>query len=115
MDGKFLRRPMHGREIPPIDQDLSLYAVQLREWNGFVFVNLGAAPAKDPEHYFHADAAALQNWPLAGLRVGHSQDLNMRCNAKILWVNLKRRLHFSGVYPNFRRLVPIYRRRAIEP
>ncbi len=115
LDGKFLRRPMHGREIPDIDQDLSLYAVQLREWNGFVFVNLAAAPARDPEHYFHADAAALQNWPLAGLRIAHSQDRTVQCNWKILWENYNECLHCPGVHPNLSRLVPIYRRGIMEP
>ena len=115
LDGKFLRRPAHGRELPEMALDLSLYAIQLREWNGFVFVNLDPAPASAPEHYFQADAAALQNWPLAGLRIAHAQERTVQCNWKVLWENYNECLHCPGVHPNLSRLVPIYRRGIMEP
>lgn len=115
LDGKFLRRPLQGRSVPDSGADLSLYTLAVRQWNGFVFVNLNAAETSRPEEHFRADALALTNWPLTDLRVAHRQERTVQCNWKILWENYNECLHCPNVHPTLSRLVPIYRRGIMEP
>ncbi|MGA3157690.1 MAG: aromatic ring-hydroxylating dioxygenase subunit alpha [Steroidobacteraceae bacterium] len=115
LDGRFLRRPAHARPESEGIRNLKLHAVQIKEWQGFIFINLLTQAAPDPETFFQADAAMLKNWPLARLRVAHAQERTVRSNWKILWENYNECLHCPGVHPSLGRLVPIYRRGIMEP
>jgi len=116
LDGRFLRRPLQGRAVPADHTSgLDLYAVGVREWRGFVFVNLSAESVAEPEEAFASDALALRNWPLQHLSVAHEQERMVHCNWKILWENYHECLHCPSVHPALSHLVPIYRRGIMEP
>ena len=116
LDGRFLRRALHGRSLPADGTEgLALYELGVREWRGFVFVNLSAAPLAEPEQFFAADALALRNWPLERLVVAHEQERVVHSNWKVLWDNYNECLHCPSVHPALSRLVPIYRRGIMEP
>lgn len=115
LDGRFLRRPAHAHPESDGIRNLRLHRVQIKEWQGFIFVNLSDQAAADPESFFPADAQTLQNWPLQSLKIAHSQQRTVRSNWKILWENYNECLHCPGVHPALARLVPIYRRGIMEP
>lgn len=90
--------------------DHPLYPVSVREWRGFVFVNLAAEPVASLEDTFDPASGDLANWPLEDLVVGHRFVKLMKCNWKIFWENFNECLHCPNVHPELSKLVPIYGR-----
>ena len=94
-------------------KDFSLYAVALREWNGFVFISLAASPPPF-ESGFDAPLTRLDSWPMARLRTAHTFSKVMNCNWKVFWENYNECLHCPTVHPSLSRLVPIFARALME-
>jgi Rieske 2Fe-2S family protein len=92
---------------------LSLYKVQIDEWRGFIFINLGAEPASPLQNSFD-QPQALANWPLETLQLGHSFCKTMACNWKVFWENFNECLHCPGIHPELGKLVPLYRQFLME-
>ena len=46
LDGRFLRRPAHARPESDGIRNLKLHAIQIKEWQGFIFVNLAMSPRR---------------------------------------------------------------------
>jgi Rieske 2Fe-2S family protein len=115
LQGRLARVPQFDRPQPEGTGALGLYPVALRDWQGFIFVNLhsGAAPALEAGLASSTDA--LAHWPLASLKVGHTQTRTLQCNWKVFWENYNECLHCPGVHPSLSALVPIYRRGIMEP
>ena len=120
LSGRLTRMPVHDRPRPEGLAGLGLYPVAVRDWHGFLFVNL-ATPGSDSaaavptlESGFVAAADALAHWPLATLKLGHSHTRTLHCNWKIFWENYHECLHCPGVHPRLSTLVPIYRRGIME-
>jgi Rieske 2Fe-2S family protein len=90
--------------------DYPLYGVPLSVWRGFVFVNLGDAPAGSAASTFDPQSGDLANWPLEELVSGHVARKTMACNWKIFWENFNECLHCPGVHKHLSQLVPIYGR-----
>ena len=90
-------------------KDWSLYPVQVREWNGLVFVCLAADPPPFGS-MFDAPADRLDAWNMAGLATGHTFTKTIRCNWKAFWENYNECLHCPGVHPELCKLVPVYGR-----
>lgn len=86
--------------------DHGLYPVHVRDWNGFLFLCLADAP---PELVPDLGLAALDNWPMAGLKTGHRLVKDLNCNWKIFWENYNECLHCPGIHPELCDMVPIYR------
>lgn len=121
MRGRLITCPYHawaygddGRLVstafatPTDDFDKSAHAlkpVHVKVWNGFVFVSLADTPAE-----FSPDLglAALDNWPMSELVVGHSLEKKVACNWKVFWENYNECLHCPGVHPELTRTVPVY-------
>jgi glycine betaine catabolism A len=112
--GELLRTPAFGRPEPAGLRELGLYGIQLRNWNGFVFINLSPTDQRPLETGFIGGADTLRHWPLADLKVGHSHSRTLRSNWKIFWENYNECLHCAGVHPALSRMVPIYRRGILE-
>lgn len=120
--GKLIRCPYHafafnaadgtlvatGHAVPTPDFDRAEHAlrpVSCRSWNGFLFLNLSTTPGE-----IHADVGlnTLDNWPMAGLAVGHRWESEIACNWKTFWENYSECLHCPGIHPELCDLVPIY-------
>jgi Rieske 2Fe-2S family protein len=93
-------------------EQFSLYEVALREWNGFVFINLDAAPTPI-DQVFRPSSRHLSNWPMEKLVVGHVMRTTLACNWKIFWENFSECYHCPGIHPELSSLVPIYGRRMM--
>ena len=86
-------------------QDNGLLAVSHVVWNGFLFLNLHAAPGPlCPD----AGLTALANWPMETLVTGHRHERILDCNWKVFWENYSECLHFPGIHPELSDMVPIY-------
>lgn len=120
--GKLIRCPYHafaysaadGRlvstahAVPTADLDrkaMGLKPVSMRDWNGFLFLNLSANPGP-----LWADVGldSLANWPMAGLETGHRWQTDIACNWKAFWENYSECLHCPGIHPELCDMVPIY-------
>jgi Rieske 2Fe-2S family protein len=93
--------------------DYPLYKVNVKEWNGFVFVALTGDPPPF-EKIFDLPLHRLDAWPLQELVVGHVLLKTMESNWKIFWENYNECLHCPGVHPKLSQLVPIYGRGLLE-
>ncbi len=87
-------------------EDHGLFAVHVRDWNGFLYVCL----AHDaPEFAPDMGVRSLDSWPMATLVTGHRMEKRLKCNWKIFWENYNECLHCPGVHPELCDMVPIYR------
>ncbi|MBV9620002.1 MAG: aromatic ring-hydroxylating dioxygenase subunit alpha, partial [Gammaproteobacteria bacterium] len=94
-------------------RDYPLYALPVREWQGFVFVALSADPPPFAAS-FDLGLHRLDAWQLGGLAVGHRLQKTIRCNWKVFWENYNECLHCPGVHPRLAQLVPIFGRALLE-
>ncbi|VDC21285.1 aromatic ring-hydroxylating oxygenase subunit alpha [Pseudogemmobacter humi] len=82
-----------------------LQPVAHQVWNGFILVNLAAAPGPlTPD----VPLASLDNWPAAGLLTGHRWQTEIACNWKVFWENYSECLHCPGIHPELCEMVPLY-------
>jgi Rieske 2Fe-2S family protein len=93
--------------------DYPLYKINVKEWNGFIFVALNPAPPPF-EKSFDVPLNRLDAWPLAELIVGHVLRKTVRSNWKIFWENYNECLHCPGVHRQLSQLVPIFGRGLLE-
>ena len=93
--------------------DYPLYKINVREWNGFIFVALTENPPAF-ERIFDLPLNRLDAWPLSELIVGHVLLKTLQSNWKIFWENYNECLHCPGVHPKLSNLVPIYGRGLLE-
>jgi Rieske 2Fe-2S family protein len=119
LSGQLDRIPSAGRPHHVSIPDSPLHEAAVHEWRGFLYAHLGRPPAlpagAPPATHFSANSEAVCHWPLEDLVVGHRLTQRMRCNWKIFWENYNECLHCPNVHPALSSLVPIYRRRIMEP
>lgn len=85
--------------------DHGLIPVAITVWQGFVFLNLSAAPGLlEPD----MGRDYLNNWPMDNLVTGHRMVTDIACNWKVFWENYNECLHCPGVHPELCDMVPIY-------
>lgn len=109
LDGRLIATG-HMREVPGFDRAAhGLFPVGVAEWKGCIFLHLSENSA-DFAATHGPDLAALENWPVGDLRVGHRHRAVIGCNWKIFWENFNECLHCPGVHPELCDLVPIYGR-----
>jgi Rieske 2Fe-2S family protein len=93
-------------------EDNGLLPVALRLWNGFVFLCLADTPPAFAPDIGDGDAsaglAALDNWPMDRLVVGHQLEATIACNWKIFWENYNECLHCPGIHSQLSARVPVY-------
>ena len=95
---------------------LGLFPVALNEWRGCLFVNLDPdAIGNENNVPFQRPASDLVNYPLENMVTGHEWRSEIACNWKIFWENFNECLHCPNIHPELVDLVPLYRRRIINP
>ena len=113
LDGRLARTP---NWTPGPDFDPSahgLFPVAVREWRGFIFVNLHAgAPAL--EQALDPSPDDLKNWPLEALVTVHTRERKLHCNWKIFWENFLECYHCPNIHKELCELVPIYKRSLMD-
>jgi len=114
LNGELARIPSAGRAHHVVPGESALYSIALKEWKGFVYVNLGEA-GKGISENFNGNTDTLAHWPLEDLVIGHRLTKRLACNWKIFWENYNECLHCPGVHPGLSSLVPIYKRGIMEP
>ncbi len=111
LDGRLQRTPHLS-----VDRErLSLHAVGLAEWAGFVFLRVDGGAASDG-----ADLAAqlgpvpqrVRRYPLADLRCGWQRQYDVAANWKVVLENYNECYHCAGVHPELCRIVPAFRDRG---
>ncbi len=93
--------------------DYPLYKINVKEWNGFIFIALTDDPPP-LDRIFDLPLNRLDAWPLEELAVGHVLLKTIHSNWKIFWENYNECLHCPGVHPRLSQLVPIYGRGLLE-
>ncbi|MFP6772632.1 MAG: aromatic ring-hydroxylating dioxygenase subunit alpha [Alphaproteobacteria bacterium] len=94
--------------------DYSLFPISVREWRGFVFINLDREAVWDDDAAFQRGADKLNDYPLENLVSGHRWVKRIDCNWKLFWENFNECLHCASVHPGLSKLVPLYSRRLIN-
>ncbi|MFT7552823.1 MAG: Rieske 2Fe-2S family protein, partial [Rhodothermales bacterium] len=78
LDGKLKGAPFM-RDVPGFDKaDYGLYPVNVREWGGFVFINLSETPAPF-EDEMGALIGRFEAWRLPDLRIAHHIPYRLKC------------------------------------
>ena len=113
LTGELARVPTAGRAHYVPIESTALYPIALKQWRGFVYVNL-SDPNRGLSQNFNANTETVAHWPLEDLQVGYRLIKRMRCNWKIFWENYHECLHCPTVHPALSSLVPIYRRGIME-
>ncbi len=113
-DGTVAKIPSKWPEGYLDPKQLSLYPIALKNWRGFLYVNLAGDEQSSAGH-FNANRDSFGNWPLEQLLVGRTLNIRLQCNWKVFWENYNECLHCPGVHPALSSLVPIYKRGIMEP
>ena len=109
LSGKLVRIP-YATPTPDFKfDDHRLLAVNVKLWNGFIFVCLSSDPPEF-DHIPDLGISALDNWPLAELVTGHTYVEEIACNWKTFWENYNECLHCPGIHPELCEAVPIYKK-----
>jgi Rieske 2Fe-2S family protein len=90
-------------------EKFSLVPVQLEEWGGFIFLNLGERPARSLSEQVGTVAERLSRYPLHDLRRGAQRIYDVRANWKIIMENYNECYHCGPVHPELCALVPAFR------
>jgi Rieske 2Fe-2S family protein len=90
-------------------ENFSLVPVQIEEWGGFIFLNLGEKPAPPLLEQVGAVAERLSRYPLHDLRRGAQLIYDVRANWKIIMENYNECYHCGPVHPELCALVPAFR------
>jgi Rieske 2Fe-2S family protein len=105
LDGRLIGSP-HMDEVPGFDRsDYSLHRVNLKVWEGFIFVNL----ANDPmalENWFARLAGKFAHWNLSQLRSAKRVEYNVGANWKLMFENYSECYHCPGVHPMLSKVSP---------
>ena len=104
-DGRLVGAP-HMQEAEGFDKaDFPLKAVALHEWEGFLFVHLGAAP--EPfERAYAPLMGRFARFNLGTLRAGRRIDYAVASNWKLVFQNYSECLHCPVIHPELSGLMP---------
>lgn len=114
LDGRLIRTPFVSATADFRREDHGLYPVEVKVWNGFIYVCLADEP---PDFAAAMDMGehALDNWPMQDLVTGHTMVAELQCNWKIFWENYNECLHCPGIHPELSEMVPIYGKGYMAP
>jgi Rieske 2Fe-2S family protein len=105
LDGRLVGAP-HMDKVQGFDKaELSLRAVELALWEGFIFVTLADAPVP-LEETFAPLAGKFDHWNLPKLRSAKRIEYNVRANWKLIFENYSECYHCPGVHPALQKLTP---------
>jgi Rieske 2Fe-2S family protein len=111
LDGALRRAPFLDRDAVGEVGEISLHAVAVDTWGGFVFVRAGT-PAADRTLAAQLGPVVerLRRYPLATLVAGASLHYDVEANWKVLAENYNECYHCAPVHPELCDLVPAFRR-----
>ena len=90
----------------------SLKKINLRLWNGLIFVNLSNKKIKwSIKNMFQDYDTSINKLGLKDFEIGHVWKKKIQCNWKIFWENYSECLHCPNVHPELTNLVPVFNRR----
>lgn len=104
-DGRLIGAP-HMGDVEGFDKrDYPLHSVPLREWEGFLFINL----ARDPEPFDEVFAPIydrLSRFNLDALSIGHRIIYDVKANWKLVFQNYSECLHCPTIHPELSSIMP---------
>ncbi|HEU5185358.1 MAG TPA: aromatic ring-hydroxylating dioxygenase subunit alpha [Gemmatimonadaceae bacterium] len=105
LDGRLIGAP-HMQEVAGFDKaDYPLVSVELREWEGFIFINL--APSPDPFDMAYAPLLGrFDRFNLGGLEVARRIEYTVKANWKLVLQNYNECLHCPTIHPQLSRVLP---------
>ena len=113
-DGNLVRTSSF--EIPSnfIPEEHALEKVQLKLWNGLIFINFDNEAEWNTVSMFQDYDEIINKVGLEDFEVGHSWGKTIQCNWKIFWENYSECLHCPNIHPELSDLVPVYGRRIMD-
>lgn len=104
-DGRLIGAP-HMQDVEGFEKaDYPLHRAALAEWDGFLFVNVGAYP--EPfEVEWGPMLGRLDRYALSGLSVGHRVVYDVRANWKLVFQNYSECLHCPTIHPKLATVLP---------
>ena len=104
-DGRLIGAP-HMQDTPEFDKkDYPLHQAAVAEWEGFIFVNIGANPVPF-ETVWSPMIRRLARFDLARLKVGRQARYEVRSNWKLVFQNYSECLHCPTIHPELSCLMP---------
>ncbi|MBA3831359.1 MAG: aromatic ring-hydroxylating dioxygenase subunit alpha [Chthoniobacterales bacterium] len=105
LDGRLLGAPSMDL-VPGFEKaDFSLHAVNLRLWEGFIFVSLSDA-SKPLEQVFAPLAGKFAHWNLPSLRPARRIEYKVEANWKLIFENYSECYHCPLVHPALSKVSP---------
>ncbi|MFF2843627.1 aromatic ring-hydroxylating dioxygenase subunit alpha [Paenarthrobacter sp. NPDC057981] len=101
---------LKGAPKMPDTFDRSQYGltpVNVKEWQGFIFVNLAERPSRDLEEMLSIGEESLAPFDLASARVAHTITYEISANWKLVWENAQECYHCGANHPEFLSAVDI--------
>ncbi len=111
LDGALVASPFVEAAALP-DEVRRLYAAELDEWGGFIFVRIASPDGmrrRPLREQLGPAAARIARYPLAELRTGASLRYEVAANWKVILENYNECYHCAGVHPELCRLVPAFK------
>ncbi|HEV8613811.1 MAG TPA: aromatic ring-hydroxylating dioxygenase subunit alpha [Gemmatimonadales bacterium] len=104
-DGRLIGAP-HMQDVEDFDPaDYPLHQAAVAEWEGFLFVNLGADPVPF-EAAWAPMLGRLSRFGLRELRVAHRVGYDVRANWKLVFQNYSECLHCPMIHPELAAVLP---------
>ncbi|HTS87606.1 MAG TPA: aromatic ring-hydroxylating dioxygenase subunit alpha [Gemmatimonadales bacterium] len=116
LDGQLRTAPFLDESAGLCKDDLSLFAVGVETWGGFLFVNLDPEPARAAGRTLQAQLGGIpervQRYPLGELRPARRIGYEVAANWKVILENYNECYHCGPVHPELCRVVPAFRQRG---
>lgn len=100
-------------------EDLPLFAVDVAEWGGFVFLNLGASgqgddsrPRPTLEAQLGEATERVKRYPLSQLRIAKRISYEVAANWKVILENYNECYHCGTVHPELCKVVPAFKQKG---
>jgi Rieske 2Fe-2S family protein len=104
-DGHLVGAP-HMQDVEGFDKrEYPLHAAALVEWEGFLFVNIGAQPSRFAEEWAPM-RERVARFDLPRLVVGHRVVYDVRANWKLVFQNYSECLHCPVIHPELASVLP---------
>ncbi len=114
-NGRLVKTTSFAEPIGFEKSDYPLFRLAIEEWRGLIFINLDRNATWDAGKLFEREASNLANHPIEEMVTVHEWRKIMDCNWKTFWENFNECLHCPNVHPELSDLVPMYRRRIVDP
>jgi glycine betaine catabolism A len=105
LDGRLIGAP-HMDDVAGFDKaNYPLHSVNLKVWEGFIFVNLEKNP-KPLEKWFAPLNGKFSHWNIPILRPAKRIEYDVRANWKLMFENYSECYHCPGVHPQLQKVSP---------